>query len=255
MKSSRKSPITIPSPLIISFGGGVNSTAMILALHQQCRIPHAILFADTGGESPATHAHLHGIIRPLLQRLAWPDITILRGSQNGEQTLEAACLRNAVLPAIAYGSKACSDHWKIRPQRRWIRTWPPAQVAWDHGIPVTFAIGYDAGETRRKPLDDTPHYAYIYPLRELGWDRDACIREIHNAGLPVPPKSSCFFCPSTTKADLLKLNQQHPNLTARACRIESLAFASGNATPPRGLGRTWSWSKFLAAHVRQEQHE
>src|SRR3546814_18408028 len=33
-----------------------------------------------------------------------------------------------------------------------------------------------------------------YPLREWGWDRAACIARIEEAGLPVPPKSSCFIC-------------------------------------------------------------
>ena len=40
---------------IVSFGGGTNSTAMIIGMHQN-KIPiDLILFADTGGEQPHTY--------------------------------------------------------------------------------------------------------------------------------------------------------------------------------------------------------
>lgn len=39
-------------------------------------------------------------------------------------------------------------------------------------------------------------YDYWYPLVEWGWNRERCKEEIAKEGLPVPPKSSCFFCPA-----------------------------------------------------------
>ena len=43
---------------IVSYGGGANSTALLIGLHQH-RIPvDLILFADTGGEHPHTYAYL-----------------------------------------------------------------------------------------------------------------------------------------------------------------------------------------------------
>ena len=45
---------------MVSYGGGVNSTALLVGLHQH-RIPvDLILFADTGAEHPHTYAYLHG---------------------------------------------------------------------------------------------------------------------------------------------------------------------------------------------------
>ena len=42
---------------IVSYGGGANSTALLIGLHQH-RIPvDLILFADTGGEHPHTYAY------------------------------------------------------------------------------------------------------------------------------------------------------------------------------------------------------
>lgn len=41
-------------PHIVAFGGGVDSTAMVVGLIQEKRPIDLILFADTGGERPAT---------------------------------------------------------------------------------------------------------------------------------------------------------------------------------------------------------
>jgi 3'-phosphoadenosine 5'-phosphosulfate sulfotransferase (PAPS reductase)/FAD synthetase len=40
---------------VVSFGGGVNSTAMLIGMILRGERPDAILFADTGGEKPATY--------------------------------------------------------------------------------------------------------------------------------------------------------------------------------------------------------
>src|SRR3546814_10582633 len=60
-------------------------------------------------------------------------------------------------------------------------------------------IGYDASPAdsrlyahREGHVD--PRYDYCYPLRDWGWDRHQCTARIKAEGLPVPVKSSCFFC-------------------------------------------------------------
>ena len=51
---------------MVSYGGGANSTALLIGLHQH-RIPvDLILFADTGAEHPHTYAY-----RPLLLYPFW----------------------------------------------------------------------------------------------------------------------------------------------------------------------------------------
>ena len=74
-------------------------------------------------------------------------------------------------------------------------------------------------------------------------DRAACERTIRGAGLPVPPKSSCFFCPASKKAEILWLRERHPRLLDRALTIE--ANARPNLTSVRGLGRSFAWADFL----------
>lgn len=67
---------------IVSFGGGTNSTAMIIGMYLH-KIPiDLILFADTGGEQPHTYEFMetfnewlvkHGILRAAAQQAWWPN--------------------------------------------------------------------------------------------------------------------------------------------------------------------------------------
>ena len=111
----------------------------------------------------------------------------------------ANVLTNATLPSISLGRHSCSLKWKVAPQDAFLRQWAPAQAAWKRGQKVIRLIGYDASpaDTRRyahaSGLVD-PLFECRYPLREWNWDRDRCAARIEQAGLPIPPKSSCFFC-------------------------------------------------------------
>lgn len=89
--------------------------------------------------------------------------------------------------------------WKIAPQDAFLKQWEPAKAAWARGQKVIRLIGYDASpaDTRRYTHASTianDLFECRYPLREWGWDRAACAARIEAAGLPVPPKSSCFLC-------------------------------------------------------------
>ena len=126
---------------------------------------------------------------------------------------------------------------------------------------VVKAVGLDAGESHRltwarsgsggdpgrrpsrEAVLDATFFAYSYPLLDWGMDRAACERSIRDAGLPVPVKSACFFCPASKKAEILALRDRHPRLLARALAVE--ANARPNLTSVRGLGRSFAWADWL----------
>ena len=125
---------------------------------------------------------------------------------------------------------------------------------------VVKAIGLDEGEQHRltwaKPKPDEQErkpsreafldahfFHYWYPLFEWHMDRAACERSIREAGLPVPMKSSCWFCPASKKHEIVWLREHHPELLERALAIE--ANAQPNLTSVIGLGRSFSWTDFL----------
>lgn len=175
--------------------------------------------------------------------------------KNGQRlTLEQECLRSGTLPSIAYGYKKCSLKHKVAPQEKFCRHYQPCIDAWAKGEKIVKFIGYDAGEERRlaKAL---PHdlqdkkYQKEYPLMEWGWSRKECIQAIRDAGLPLPGKSSCFFCPSMKRWEIRTLYHRYPDLLRRALAIEDAARP--NLTAVRGLGRDWAWRDFIRADENQ----
>ena len=167
---------------IVSYGGGANSTALLVGL-QKHRIPvDLILFADTGGEHPHTYAYLDVMDR-WLESHGMPKIMrVYKTTKDGRRlTLEDECLQSGTLPSIAYGFKRCSLKHKIGPQEKFCNNYPPCREVWSSGKKVVKFIGYDAGEQYRsdkvllRDLAD-PKYSKWYPLMEWGWNREDCIR-------------------------------------------------------------------------------
>ena len=77
---------------IVSYGGGTNSTAMLIEmvrLEEQC---DAIVFADTGGERPETYAHV-AEFSAWLQERGYPAITTVQ-NDGMHGTLEHATKRH-----------------------------------------------------------------------------------------------------------------------------------------------------------------
>ena len=180
---------------IVSFGGGTNSTAMIIGMYLH-KIPiDLILFADTGGEQPHTYAFIEIFNNWLVEHGLPKIISVEYHDKEGNRlTLEQECLNSGTLPSIAYGFKRCSLKHKIGTQEKFCNNYQPCKDVWASGQRVHKFIGYDAGETRRiqhAALADEANKKYEnhYPLYEWGWTRDECVRVIERAGLPRPGKS------------------------------------------------------------------
>jgi len=222
--------------IVASFGGGVNSTAMLIGMHERGERVDLIPFSDTKGEKPHTYAHIQEMTKWLVAR-GMPPITILHGQQPqqiADGSLEAECLRRKTLPSIAFGFKTCSQKWKRQPIDKFIGD-----------RPRTMLIGFDAGEPHR--AKDIP--GNRYPLIEWDWGREECVQAIDRAGITQPGKSACFFCPSSKKPEIMQLRRQYPDLAARAVAMEKNA----ELTSIKGLGRSFAWGDLYAADDNQSK--
>jgi hypothetical protein len=238
-------------PHIVAFGGGVDSTAMILGLYEKNLPIDLILFADTGGERPETYAHIENFSKWLLSK-GLPSITIVkRVRKDGSyESLEEESLRSKTLPSIAYGYKKCSQKHKIAPQDKYCNHWQPALNWWKTGQKCAKYIGYDAGETRRADnaaKRDDPKYEYIYPLIEWQWEREDCLDALKRHDIQNVAKSACFFCPSSKPKEIVDLYEKHPDLLQRALNIEKNA----QLNIIQGLGRNYAWSEIILMHKSQ----
>lgn len=230
--------------IFASFGGGVNSTAMLIGLHERGEKVDFILFADTGGEKPHTYRHVQEMSLWLIAH-KMPSIITVKAPN---ETLEQSVVKHRSIPSIAYGFKTCSQRFKREPQEKFIRL--QLKILEIDSVDVvdgktTSLIGFDAGEPQRaKPIEGNR-----YPLIEWNWGREECVEAIDRAGLKQPGKSACFFCPSSKKQEIYQLRRMYPDLAARAVAMEKNA----ELTTIKGLGRSFAWGDLYAADDAQSK--
>jgi hypothetical protein len=259
-------------------GMGVDSMGALIACRNRGAKPQVITFADVGKqeegklvEKPQTYAYIP-VLRAWLKANGFPDLVIVHKKKvrTPYDTLAENCIDNGTLPSLAFGFKGCSSKWKIVPQEQYMAKLPEVIRCWKAGYKIIKAIGYDNGpkDIRRGSKAEDDRYAYFYPLREMGWDRERCIAEIVNEGLPgwnadneqgaplhwvekggVPLKSSCSFCPAMKKWEIDR--QYELGGVNREQLNEAILMEQGAKTHPThplktvvGLGRNWSWEDY-----------
>ncbi|MDX2391823.1 phosphoadenosine phosphosulfate reductase [Streptomyces sp. DK15] len=212
---------------VISYGGGVQSTAL-LVLAARREISYAtFLFANVGDDSehPATLAYIRDIAAPYAANAGLELHQLRRTRRDGTtetlmERLNRPGIRSIPIPVRmangAPGRRSCTADFKIKVVGRWLR---------QHGAtadaPATVGIGISVDEIHRaNRRRSEPHEHIEYPLLDLRLRRDDCEQIIRDAGLPVPPKSSCFFCPFRTVDAWRQQRQSDPALFARAVALE-----------------------------------
>lgn len=229
--------------IVVSYGGGTNSTAILVNMVKHQIIPSDIVFADTGGERPETYEHIEYMNKWLASK-NFPLIrTVKYATKHGEElTLEQECLNNNTIPPIAFGWKTCSQKYKIRPVEKYLNAAYP-------GERLQIWVGFDSGEVRRVKANTNELYENYYPLIEWGWDRSKCIEKIAEMGLKQPHKSSCFFCPNMKLPEILSLPD---DLKERVIAMEKNATKLAEL---KGLGRNKSWTELIEMDRNQTKIE
>ncbi|MDM4721833.1 phosphoadenosine phosphosulfate reductase [Micromonospora sp. WMMA1363] len=218
-----------------SFGGGVQSTAaLVLAAEGVIDFP-VFLFANVGDDSedPATLAYIERYAKPYAESHGIQLHELRRVRQRGPRAGEVETLygrltrpgsRSLSIPVRmsngAPGTRACTADFKIRIIGRWLKA---------HGAsasnPATVGVGISLDEIHRvNNRRSEPYEQTVYPLLDHAppLRRHDCARIITAAGLPVPPKSACWFCPLHRPATWGEMRRDRPGLFARACHLESL---------------------------------
>lgn len=226
--------MTTTEPLrVISYGGGVQSTAL-LVLAAQKRIDFTtFLMANVGDDSedPRTLDYVHNVAMPYAAQHGITIHLLDRIKRDGTvETLWGRLMREGSrsLPIPIRmdngkpGGRSCTADFKVGVTGKWLK---------QHGAsadnPATIGIGISADEVMRannRRVD--PHERIVYPLVGIGeetglaMNRQDCIQLIARAGLPVPPKSSCFFCPFHRPSAWEDLQRERPDLFEKSCQLE-----------------------------------
>ena len=229
---------------VLSSGGGVDSFAMLVDALDRGEKPGLVLTADTGDEWSGTYWHLENVVAPLCEREGIPFVLIDGKSYpiRGHRTLLEYFEAKRLIPSRI--SRLCTSAAKVERIAAYLTDQHPGKLyeVW---------VGFEAGEERRAEKD--PHgksrskdgRMNRFPLIEGRICRCRAVALIKAHGLPVPPKSACWYCPLGTRGDLKRVKAQMPEQFARLERLEDncrvtkagkimrFGYAKGDGTDPR----------------------
>ena len=196
----------------LSYGAGVNSTALLVLLCEDPRgrafLPFRVVFCDTQDESEKTYDYLYSVAMPYARRHG---ITI-EVCRPKEGVLERA---ERLKVTISRTLRTCTQHGKIYPLRDYLKAF-----ADDDDLRI---VGIHAGESHRARPAPHGERGKVYPLVDWEIDQEGCLEAIRKAGLSAPPKSGCWMCPYLRVGQILEMARDEVDRMRRIVRLEMVA--------------------------------
>lgn len=242
-----------------SFGGGIQSTAcLVLAAERKIDFP-LFIFANVGdrAESPETLEYIERYAKPYADAHGIEFCTVRRSRKDGtivDLYDFAISPDNRTIPIPvrlstgAFGTRKCTIDWKINPVAREIRRRRGGKFK----NPSVVAIGISTDEWQRAKDSRKSYIKHEFPLLEKRISRGGCGDIIRASGLPLPPKSSCWFCPYKKKREWVEMHHNNPELFEKACELEAKLEAKRN-TLGRDVVYINPWLRPLAECVTDDR--
>lgn len=218
----------------VSYGGGVQSTSLLVLAAQRVIDFPVFVMANTGDDSedPATIDYVEQHAKPYAAANGIELHVIDRVKRDGSvETLYGRLTREGSrsLPIPvrmsngAPGTRSCTADFKIKVIGKWLKAHGASETS-----KATVGVGISLDEIHRvNARRAMPYENIVYPLLDQSppLRRSDCHRVITGAGLPVPPKSSCWFCPMHRPSTWAEMRRDRPDLFARSCALEDLLNA------------------------------
>jgi hypothetical protein len=196
-------PLPDPRYRILNLGAGVQSCALaLMSSRGELELLDFAYFADTGWESRQTYAYLDW----LEPQLRFPVVRLKRAGPNlGDFLIESTKRPQQGRQTAPFFVKApdgmlakqCSKEWKTRVVQLALRQLLGLGHR-QHGPsePVIEQwLGMTTDELQRVGTSEKRYLHHRYPLIELRMAKRDLYPWYEQRQLPVPPKSSCIFCP------------------------------------------------------------
>jgi 3'-phosphoadenosine 5'-phosphosulfate sulfotransferase (PAPS reductase)/FAD synthetase len=217
---------------IISYGGGTQSTAMILmALEGKFNLPRPdfAVWADTGGEPGFIYDYVDYFIQEVKQTYDF-DIFKIKHKEGivnnllkDPKTSRMGNFYTSSVPPFytlsAEGKKGmlnrqCTSDFKINP----IKTFINSKVSRGERYKMLIGISFD--ERSRMRISNYKKRVNVYPLVDNFIRRQDSIDYVTSLGFRSPQRSSCFFCPFHSNEYWQWLKDYHFNTFQNACDLE-----------------------------------
>ena len=202
-------------PTVISYGGGIQSTALVVLAMRECWTVDEIVHVDlVDAESPATREYV-ARFREWLRDAYGRDITVI------ERNMYRDMLDNPAFTPVPWRGRRerfmlqrqCTRQYKVAPLTRYL---------YDRylGERIGLMLGISVDEYHRMRDSSAARIEHVYPLVDRRLTRWQCREIVERAGLAVPWKSSCWFCPYRSIRSQWALVQRYPDLVGMARELE-----------------------------------
>jgi len=284
--------LTDKSVVILSFGGGQDSTAL-LHLYRKDKAfrdkyvgpaSFAAVYAATGDEFDLTDRHVENVQKMCdAEGIPFYHLTPDKGYHHAKSQDLISWYRGTDSCGSKAYPKSCTDKLKIVPiynfLEQWIcHTWAPMHgdskvteaYGRKHGLKVyarrhgriVVMLGIAAGEEKRatgkaakarvQPVWQRDAIDKVYPLIDLGLDRAGCQKLIASYGEPVPFPSNCKRCPFLNDIELLFLARHYPEALEEWIDIEAKKLLRDEA---RGTDPTKRYGVFVKTLLPEKLKE
>src|SRR3989338_606513 len=149
---------------VLSYGGGLNSSALLVWLVQNHKPLDLVVFADTGNE----HIHTYEAVRYYKAFAETKGITFATVRGSLADSVYDYLWQNKIVPSFL--RRDCTRYFKVQAIRRYLRK------RFGHKEMFTLYIGVDYGEFHRVRKSDVQYIISDYPLVDNKIDRDGCKR-------------------------------------------------------------------------------
>ncbi len=197
---------------VISFSGGKDSTAMLLAMIERNEPIHSVIWFDTEREFPEILCHIGKIQKdthvPFFTLRHWIGFNFLEDRYGAPHKSGGWCTAAKRDCCNKYMRLVVKDHAKLEPP-----------------ITINECVGFAADETHRD-AEYGKKWPVRFPLQEYGMSEADCLEYCYSKGYDfggiynwMPSKRvSCYDCPKQTKADWCAIEQHHPELVCNSLR-------------------------------------
>ena len=236
---------------VLNLGAGVQSTALFLMIREGIvKLPDdaVAVFADTQEEPQAVYSHLEW-----LKSLEWPRIYIMTAGKLGDDLVTGQTStglrhnpdkpRFAAIPAFTTDGasdgitrRQCTKEYKTEVIQKTIRREIIGLAKGrriDKDTEVHQYIGISRDEARRSVgvkanIESRRGWFAHFPLMDLGWTRQDCLRWLADKVPHQVPRSACVFCPFHSDAEWLRIKKDDPVGWQRAIEIDTALRTPGS---------------------------
>lgn len=206
--------------IVWSSGGGIQSTAIAALIYKGILPkPDFSIMVDTGYESEKTIRYIREVIIPKMEEIGVTFVLLPTERYysanifDKNDGLNIPAFRRNPDGSVSKFSTRCNNTWKVKVMHKYLR---------EHGVKRCVNwVGISTDESRRGYKNTGLQWIRnAYPLLDLGYDREACLRIVKTTGWPMPVRTSCVFCPLRTNYEWLRLKYENPDDFERACALD-----------------------------------